>query len=128
MTAGMTAALHLTAKEKAAAISVIYATYVVFECIWPLFIKVLTPRWTMSIAMLGFGAITVGTAFTTGFSSLVVCRLLLGVTEAGVFPCIVVYYSMIYKREELGRRLSYIFVFAALSGSFGGLVGTYFMQ
>ena len=30
---------------------------------------------------------------------------------------------MTYRREELGRRLSYIFTASALSGAFGGLIG-----
>lgn len=32
------------------------------------------------------------------------------------------YLAMSYRPEELGRRVSYIFVCAALSGAFGGLL------
>lgn len=48
-------------------------------------------------------------------------RLLLGVFESGIFPCLVIYLSTYYQREEQALRISYLFVSAALSGSFGGL-------
>jgi MFS family permease len=41
---------------------------------------------------------------------------------AGLFPCITVYVMMTYRREETGRRMSYIFMCAALAGAVGGLI------
>jgi len=48
-------------------------------------------------------------------------RLLLGLFESGMFPCLAVYLSTFYKREEQGLRIAYLLVSAALSGAFGGL-------
>lgn len=42
--------------------------------------------------------------------------------ESGLFPCLTLYLSTYYKREEQARRISYLFVAAALSGAFGGLL------
>lgn len=54
-------------------------------------------------------------------------------TAAGLFPCIILYLMMTYRREETGRRVSYIFSCAvslwwfgltmqAFSGAVGGLI------
>jgi MFS family permease len=48
-------------------------------------------------------------------------RLLLGMFESGMFPCLALYLSTFYQAREQALRISYLFVSAALSGAFGGL-------
>lgn len=48
-------------------------------------------------------------------------RLLLGLFESGMFPCLALYLSTFYQPQEQALRISYLFVASALSGSFGGL-------
>lgn len=48
-------------------------------------------------------------------------RLLLGLCESGMFPCLALYLSTFYQPREQALRVSYLFVSVALSGSFGGL-------
>ena len=43
-TPSMETTLHMTAKQYGAAVSVVYATYVVFEPVWANLLKVLTPK------------------------------------------------------------------------------------
>ena len=86
-----------------------------------------------------WGAVCLGNGFITGFSSLVACRLLLGLFEGFLFPSSVLLMANWYKREELGQRISYLYsmsklrhstdehantvvVAAALSSAFGGLI------
>lgn len=64
--------------------AVLYATYVTFECVWPILIKTFTPKFTMSFAILSFGVITICTAWAGNFGGLVALRLMLGFSEAGV--------------------------------------------
>lgn len=64
----------------------------------------------------------VGSAFVTNYAGLLATRLLIGMFESGLFPCLTLYLSTYYKREEQARRVSYLFVAAALSGAFGGLL------
>ena len=54
-------------------------------------------------------------------SQLYASRLLLGFFESGMFPCLAVYLSTFYKRDEQGLRIAYLLVSAALAGAFGGL-------
>ena len=44
------------------------------------------------------------------------------VTESGLFPGVVYYLSMWYKRRERQYRISLFFAAAALAGSFGGIL------
>ena len=55
----------------------------------------------------------------TGFF---IARFFLGVTESGLFPGVVYYFSMWYKRRERQYRISLFFGVAALAGSFGGIL------
>ncbi|KAK0480134.1 major facilitator superfamily domain-containing protein [Armillaria novae-zelandiae] len=120
--AGMATDLHLVSNQYGAAVSVVYATYVIFEPVYAVLLKLLTPKIVLSVSTLIFGALTIATPFSGSYGPLIGIRVLLGWSEAGVFPCIATYLTMTYRREELGRRLSYIFLCSALSGGFGGLL------
>ncbi|MCJ1463547.1 hypothetical protein MMC07_002155 [Pseudocyphellaria aurata] len=50
-----------------------------------------------------------------------VARFFLGVTESGLFPGVVFYLSMWYKRNEQHYRIALFFSAAALAGAFGGI-------
>ena len=51
-----------------------------------------------------------------------VARFVLGMTESGLFPGVVFYLSMWYKREEQHYRISLFFSAASLAGAFGGIL------
>ena len=55
-------------------------------------------------------------------SSLLFCRFLLGTFEAGLFPGIIYYMSLWYRRKEQALRLGFFWSFSALAGAFGGLI------
>lgn len=46
----------------------------------------------------------------------------LGVAESGLFPGVVYYLSMWYKRDERQYRISLFFSCASLAGAFGGIL------
>lgn len=56
-------------------------------------------------------------------AGLIAVRFMLGLTEAGFFPAAAYLMSEWYCRFELQRRVSMLFVAAALSGAFSGLLG-----
>jgi len=51
-----------------------------------------------------------------------VVRLFLGITESGLFPGVVYYFSMWYKRRERQYRIALFFSAASLAGAFGGIL------
>jgi len=59
---------------------------------------------------------------------LYVTQSILGAYEAGLFPCLNLYLTMVYRREEQAKRVAYLFSCAALSGAFGGLLAHGLLQ
>ncbi|USW51938.1 Putative major facilitator superfamily, MFS transporter superfamily [Septoria linicola] len=105
------------------AVSVLFVTYVIFELPSNLVMKkyVRPSRWIASITM-GWGLVATFSGFTQSYAGLIICRLLLGTTEAGLFPGMVVYLTFFYTKHELALRTAYLFVSAAVAGSVGGLL------
>ncbi|CEQ41384.1 SPOSA6832_03073, partial [Sporobolomyces salmonicolor] len=62
------------------------------------------------------------TGLCQNFGDLVAARFFLGLLEGGVFPGLVLYLSMFYRRHELQTRISLFFSAASLSGAFSGLL------
>lgn len=62
------------------------------------------------------------TGITQNFAGLIVCRLLLGAVEGGLFPGAAIYLTLFYSKRELALRVGYLFVSAALAGACGGLL------
>ena len=98
--AGLTEELGLSGSQYSTAVSVFFATYVAFEIPVVLAMKKLKPHRAISMMCLGWSIVTIGTAFVKKFGDLVAVRLLLGLCEAGFFPCLSLYITMVYKREE----------------------------
>ncbi|KAI4729608.1 MFS general substrate transporter [Aureobasidium sp. EXF-10728] len=58
----------------------------------------------------------------TDFNGLLIARIFLGVTEAGLFPGVVFYNTMWYCRYEVQVRQAYFFSAASVAGAFSGLL------
>lgn len=86
--------LGLVGNQYGAAVSVVYATYVVFEPFWNIMLKILTPKLLMTGSCLAWSALTIGTAFAKSFDQLVGIRVLLGAAEAAIIPCVLMYVTM----------------------------------
>lgn len=67
------------------------------------------------------GIVCLGTGFVQNWQGLYACRLLTGLFEAGLIPCIDVYLGLVYKKSERGKRSAAIFAFSATASAFGGL-------
>ena len=66
--------------------SLLFVTYLAFEVPSNLVLKKFTPsRWIAFIAF-AWGIIATLTGLVQSYASLLACRLLLGVVEAGLFP------------------------------------------
>ena len=58
----------------------------------------------------------------TNYAGFLAARFFLGVTESGLFPGVVFYLSMWYKRTETHYRVALFFSAASLAGAFGGIL------
>lgn len=120
--AGMPKDIGATTQEFSTAVSIFYATYVTFETPWAIMMKKLTPRVLLTTLCVVWSLTTIFSGFITNVAGLYVARLVLGACEGGLFPGLNLYLTMVYKREEQAKRVSYLFVCTALSGAFGGLL------
>ena len=87
-----------------------------------------------------FGLITLGGGFIHTYGALVALRLILGLFEGCLFPCLALFLANWYKREEMAVRMAFLFgkdqaspylplsvllirppASSALAGAFGGL-------
>jgi MFS family permease len=83
---GFSTDLGLVNNEYGAAVSIVYATYVVFEPVWTVLLKILTPKYLLTASTICWGALTIGTAFVKNFDQLAAVRVLLGAVEAAIIP------------------------------------------
>ncbi|KAJ5249146.1 hypothetical protein N7468_000597 [Penicillium chermesinum] len=96
--------------------------FVFFEVPSNLVIKKLKPsRYIAAIAVI-WGIIATLTGIVQSYGSLIACRVLLGVVEAGLFPGMMTYLTIFYGKRELALRTGYLFGSAAVAGAFGGLL------
>ena len=65
---------------------------------------------------------TVFSGFIQSVGSLYATLLILGACEARLFPCLNLYLTMVYRREEQAKRVSYLLSCAAILGAVGGLL------
>ena len=71
--------------------------------------------------MLTWGIVATLMGVSQSFGGFLAARFFLGVTESGLFPGVVFYLSMWYKRTESHYRVALFFSAASLAGAFGGI-------
>lgn len=126
--AGMPEDIGASTSEFAAAVSIFYATYVTFETPLAMLMKKITPRNMLTTLCVVWSLTTIFTGFVSNIGGLYATRLILGACEAGLFPCLNLYLTMVYRREEQAKRVSYLMNCAAISSAVGGLLAYGLLQ
>jgi MFS family permease len=85
-------------------------------------LKLTSPKKWLPTLTLAWGIVATLLGVTQNMAGFYVARFFLGVTESGLFPGVVFYLSMWYKREEQHYRISLFFSAASLAGAFGGVL------
>ncbi len=104
------------------------ATYVIFETPFAVLLKKLTPRVLLTSLSVVWSLTTIFSGFIQNVGGLYASRLVLGACEAGLFPSLTLYITMVWRREEQAKRVAYLFSCTALSGAFGGLLAYALLQ
>lgn len=85
-------------------------------------LKRTTPRLWLPTLTLLWGVVATLMGITQNLSGFFAVRFFLGVAESGLFPGVVFYLSMWYKRHERVYRVALFFSAASLAGAFGGIL------
>lgn len=106
---GMNADIGLTGIQFNVATSIFYVSYVLIETPASIVVKrAKFSRMIPAIAM-AWGIVCLCTGFIQNYAGLLVTRLLLGACEGGLFPTLTLYLMSWYKREELAKRMCFLF-------------------
>ncbi|KAL8693864.1 MAG: hypothetical protein Q9218_001373 [Villophora microphyllina] len=131
---GMEEDLGLHGNQYQTAVSILFVTYLLSELPSNLVLKKFRPSRWISFITTAWGIIATLTGITKSYGGLIVCRLLLGLVEGGLFPVgpcagsrqlsrgAAVYLTLFYTKRELALRIGYLFVSAAIAGAVGGLL------
>ncbi|KAG4026608.1 hypothetical protein MFRU_038g00120 [Monilinia fructicola] len=81
---------------------------VTFQLPATLCVRMYGPRLVFSLITIGFGIITMGTAFINTWQQMVALRLLLGIAQSAVFPGLSYLISTWYTRQEQQLRFAFL--------------------
>lgn len=119
---GLTTDLHMSADQYLTALTLYFIGYVLFELPCNVILKRTTPKFWLPTLTIVWGIIATLMGFTQNVAGFFAVRFFLGVAESGLFPGVVYYLSMWYKRDERQYRISLFFSCASLAGAFGGIL------
>ncbi|KAI2613738.1 MFS general substrate transporter [Hypoxylon fragiforme] len=103
-------------------LTVFFFTYAAFEVPSNLLLKKLRPSRWLPFIMVMWGAVMTLMGIVKNYQGLLVSRLFLGVTEAGLYPGCAYYLTMWYSRHEIQLRQAMFFSAASIAGAFSGLL------
>ncbi|KAK5193196.1 hypothetical protein LTR92_006565 [Exophiala xenobiotica] len=104
-------------------IAVVFSpTYIVCEIPWVVAVTYFGIHRVLAVVGVGWGVVTLGTGFIQNYSQAIATRVLLGVFEAALVPCLIYIISTVWPREAQAKRVGFIYIASSISGAFGGLI------
>ncbi|SMQ48705.1 unnamed protein product [Zymoseptoria tritici ST99CH_3D7] len=125
---GLTTDLGMTGNQYLTGLTIFFIGYILLEVLWNVILKRVGPKIWLPLITFVWGIVAtaqgavVNNGGASGIAGFFVVRFMLGVTEGGLFPGVVFYLSMWYKRSERQFRIALFFAMASLAGAFGGIM------
>ncbi|RMD41902.1 hypothetical protein DV735_g3204, partial [Chaetothyriales sp. CBS 134920] len=119
---GLADDLKMTGNQYLTGLTLFFVGYVLFEVPSNVVLKLWTPQMWLPTLTFAWGVVSTLMGVVQNYSGFLAVRFFLGVSESGLFPGIVYYLSMWYKRDERHFRVALFFSAAALAGAFGGIL------
>ncbi|KAF9058143.1 major facilitator superfamily domain-containing protein [Panaeolus papilionaceus] len=117
--------LGLHGHQFATLLSVLYIGYILMQIPSNMFLNYFgKPSKYLPWCMVGWGALSVLTGFTTNFFGALCTRFFLGFVEAAFFPGALFLLSKWYKKSELSERTALLTCGILLSNAFGALIAS----
>ncbi|GAA5874493.1 hypothetical protein JCM1840_000795 [Sporobolomyces johnsonii] len=122
--AGMAKDLQLTVGERYSIVSLLFfVPYIIFELPSNLLLRKIGCRNQLSAITVLWGSVMLGMAFVKTWEQLAVCRVLLGLLEAGFFPGCVYLIATWYTRQETGKRMAAFYLSGMVISGFSNIIG-----
>ncbi|HVH24084.1 MAG TPA: MFS transporter [Pseudonocardia sp.] len=96
-----------------------FVGYAVFEVPSNLLLHRIGARWWLARIMVSWGIVSTAFMFVQGPTSFYILRFLLGVTEAGFFPGVILYLTYWVPARHLSQARGYFYMGIALAGILG---------
>jgi sugar phosphate permease len=96
-----------------------FVGYAVFEIPSNILLHRVGARWWLARIMVSWGIVAAAFVFVQGPTSFYILRFLLGITEAGFFPGVILYLTYWVPARHLSRARGYFYMGIALAGIFG---------
>lgn len=110
------------------AVTLFFITFLIFQPISAAAGKALGVKYWMPFLMFGWAMFTIAHAFVKSEGELIAFRLMIGVFEAGFYPCAVYYLSTCYIRYDLALRIAIFYGSYAIAGAFSGVLAYGLLQ
>ncbi|OAL00001.1 MFS general substrate transporter [Phaeosphaeriaceae sp. SRC1lsM3a] len=104
------------------ALLVFFITYCLFEMPTTLLLRPIGPRNLLNGLAISWGAVMLGMGWVNDWRVIVVCRMLIGVLEAGFLPCCMFLLATWYQRFEIQRRVSWWYLINLFVSAFGNIL------
>lgn len=101
---------------------VFFFTYCPFEVPSNLLLKKFRPSIWLPAIMVAWGTVMTLMGIVQNYHGLLICRIFLGVAEAGLYPGVAYYLTMWYCTHEIQWRQGLFFSAASMAGAFSGLL------
>ncbi|KAF2841122.1 MFS general substrate transporter [Patellaria atrata CBS 101060] len=121
--AGMNEDLHFNIGDRySIALLVFFVTYFLFELPTTLVLRPIGPRLLLPSLAVSWGLVMLGMGFAKDWRVIVVCRMLIGIFEAGFLPCCMYLLSCWYQRYEVQTRMAYWYLINLFVSAFGNIL------
>ncbi|OAL43136.1 MFS general substrate transporter [Pyrenochaeta sp. DS3sAY3a] len=104
------------------ALLVFFITYCLFEMPTTLLLRPIGPPRLLNGLAVSWGIVMLGMGFINDWRLIVVCRMLIGVLEAGFLPCCMYLLSTWYQRFEIQQRVSWWYLINLFVSAFGNIL------
>ncbi|KAH9995345.1 major facilitator superfamily domain-containing protein [Xylariaceae sp. FL0662B] len=119
---GLQETLGMSSNQYNWCLTAFFFTYSLFEVPSNLLLKKLRPSRWLPLIMVAWGTVVTLMGIVKNFEGLLIARIFLGVTEAGLYPGCAYYLTMWYCRHEIQLRQAMFFSMASVAGAFSGLL------
>lgn len=104
------------------ALLVFFVTYCLFEMPTTLLLRPIGPKRLLNGLAISWGFVMLGMGWINDWRLIVVCRMLIGLLEAGFLPCCMFLLSSWYERFEVQQRMSWWYLINLFVSAFGNIL------